>query len=59
MLKISDDDPFHAYGNAMMIGGGLPGRRPAASTAAASNGHVVIDPVKRTVVVPHGWLVQT
>jgi hypothetical protein len=58
-VTISDDDPFHAYGNAMMIGGGLPGRRPAASTAAASNGHVVIDPVKRTVVVPHGWLVQT
>jgi hypothetical protein len=52
-VTISDDDPFHAYGNAMRIGG------RAVSSAAANNGSAVIDPVTRTVVVPRGWTVQT
>jgi hypothetical protein len=55
-VAINDDDPFNAYGNAMMM---MMGRGQPIRGKAVSNGHVLIDPVKRTVVVPRGWTVQT
>jgi len=57
-VTINDDDPFHAYGNAM-IGGRPPIHGGAASGTGASDGQVLIDAVRRTVVVPRGWTVQT
>jgi hypothetical protein len=56
-VTISDDDPFHAYGNAMMRGPGGPPRHVAG--AMGGNGAVHIDPATRTVVIPAGWTVQT
>jgi hypothetical protein len=56
-VTINDDDPFHAYGNAMMIRGG--GRPQSRAGATGANSTVHIDPATRTVVVPAGWTVQT
>jgi hypothetical protein len=53
-LTIHDDDPFQSYGSAMTLG--EPSGRGA---TAAGNGHVLIDPVTKTVIVPRGWKVHT
>jgi hypothetical protein len=48
-VEINDDDPFNAYASA------VSGRsRPAGSSGV--NGHVTVDPARKMVTLPRGWM---
>jgi hypothetical protein len=48
-VQINDDDPFNAYGSAVAGRGGVTG-------GAGVDGHVTIDPARKMVTLPPGWM---
>ncbi len=48
-VQINDDDPFSAYASAVT-------GRACVAAAAGVDGHVTVDPARRMVTLPRGWM---